>query len=220
MAGAMPVGSVSQVTQDDVNSGGLFCLDDENAAWTSSSDDDADAGGLFCWDLDAALDLDGSGDAGGLCFSGNTAAPSSSDDDVDAGGLFCWDLNAALDLDGSGDAGGLCFSGNTAAPSSSDDDVDAGGLFCSDVDAAASNLAFSFTSKSHWMILTALMPVLVKSGCAYHCREVFSLCARTRRRIARSSSLQRSSINVVIIFRISTNAIRPPRSTAHFLIKA
>jgi len=133
----------------------------------------------------------------------------------------------ALDVDGGGDAGGLCFSGVVGRCDACglcfldvDCGGDGGGLFSFDVDTAASNFAFSFTSNSCWIMLTALMPVFVKSGRAYHCLEVFSLWARTRRRMARSSGLQRSSICVVIIFLISTNAIRDPSFTPHFSMKA
>ena len=75
------------------------------------------------------------------------------------------------------------------------------------------------TSKSGSMIFTALIPVIVKSGCAYHCLDVFSLWARTLLRMACSSGLQHFSIFVVINFLMLTKAMYDPRSTPHISLK-
>ena len=175
---------------------GLFALDVDGVGLCR-----LDAGGGLCCLVETGRAA-GEVFASGAVCRGDAGGPCSL---VEAG-LAAGDL-FALGAVWRGDASGLCCLV----------DVSEAGSLCSlDDDAATSSFSFSSTSKSRWIMLTALMPVFVRSGRAYHCLEVFSLCARTRCRMARSSGLQRSSISVVINFLISTNAIRDPRSTPHF----
>lgn len=179
----------SEGVSPDGGVAGLFALDVDGVGFCCLVETGRAAGEVF------ASGAVCRGDAGGPCSLVEAG--------LAAGELF------ALGAVCRGDTGGLCYL-------DVGDVSEAGGPCSLDDDAATSSFSFSFTSKSHWIMLMALMPVFVRSGRAYHYLEVFSLRARTRCRMACSSGLQRSSISVVINFLISTNAIQDPRSTLHF----